>query len=227
MSCKTHCEDQTSKKQFLLYLGAFSCFCPCPPNIPYSGMYTIYTVVPGTFALTCTIRSGLSMCIPKSLHITQVPPPMCPGLALAPQLPLQPLPEGCTCCTLSRRPDVNVLLELTLASGHLPWSYSYKRVKGRSHTAEERTSMHSHRPHATSQQAITDTATCHGGQRLPGPFGAWRARPRGPYSTQIPLISLLDSTMHDSTMPVCVQTRKRRCFALLKAPNLCVLRDTL
>ena len=32
---------------------------------------------------------------------------------------------------------------------------SYKRVKGRSHAAEDRTSMHSHGPHATSQPAIT------------------------------------------------------------------------
>ena len=31
----------------------------------------------------------------------------------------------------------------------------FKRVKGISHTAEERTSMHSHRPHAASQPAIT------------------------------------------------------------------------
>ena len=28
---------------------------------------------------------------------------------------------------------------------------SYKRVKGRSHTAEKRISMHPHKPHATSQ----------------------------------------------------------------------------
>ena len=32
---------------------------------------------------------------------------------------------------------------------------SYKRVKGRSHTGEERTRIHSRRPHATSQPAIT------------------------------------------------------------------------
>ena len=31
---------------------------------------------------------------------------------------------------------------------------SYRRVKGRSYTAEERTSMHSHRPHATSQPSL-------------------------------------------------------------------------
>ena len=30
-------------------------------------------------------------------------------------------------------------------------NYGYKRVKGRSHTAEKRISMHPHKPHATSQ----------------------------------------------------------------------------
>ena len=32
---------------------------------------------------------------------------------------------------------------------------SYKRVKGRIHTAEKRSSMHSHRSHATSKPIIT------------------------------------------------------------------------
>ena len=31
---------------------------------------------------------------------------------------------------------------------------SYKRVKGRSHTAEKRISMHPHKPHATSQPLV-------------------------------------------------------------------------
>ena len=32
---------------------------------------------------------------------------------------------------------------------------SFRRLKGRIHTAEKRTSMHSHRPHVASQPAIT------------------------------------------------------------------------
>ena len=38
-----------------------------------------------------------------------------------------------------------------LSAPELAWQCSYKRVKGRGHTAEKRISMHPHRPHATSQ----------------------------------------------------------------------------
>ena len=38
-----------------------------------------------------------------------------------------------------------------LSALELAWQCSYKRVKGRGHTAEKRISMHPHKPHATSQ----------------------------------------------------------------------------
>ena len=46
------------RNKFLWYLGAFSCFCH-GPIVPYSGICTIFTVVPGTLALKCAVRPDL------------------------------------------------------------------------------------------------------------------------------------------------------------------------
>ena len=75
--------------------------------------------------------------------------PGIPPIAPSPQHGGHPLWEGSRLLGWVPAGTVPLVQCLPVCSG----PSGYKSVKGRNHTAEERTSMHSHRPHVTSQQA--------------------------------------------------------------------------